>query len=71
MLGYDISWASFNMIEVMSQPTFTPKRIGYLAASQSFTDETDVLMLATNLFKKVSFMKNENRFNFLLIIFCS
>lgn len=53
MLGYDISWASFNMIEVMSQPSFTAKRIGYLAASQTFTDETDVLMLATNLFKKV------------------
>eukprot|EP00339_Tiarina_fusa_P029705 CAMPEP_0117045208 /NCGR_PEP_ID=MMETSP0472-20121206/31278_1 /TAXON_ID=693140 ORGANISM="Tiarina fusus, Strain LIS" /NCGR_SAMPLE_ID=MMETSP0472 /ASSEMBLY_ACC=CAM_ASM_000603 /LENGTH=965 /DNA_ID=CAMNT_0004757127 /DNA_START=206 /DNA_END=3103 /DNA_ORIENTATION=+ len=40
------------MIEVMSQPSFTAKRVGYLAASQSFTDETDVLMLATNLFKK-------------------
>ena len=53
MLGYDISWASFNMIEVMSQTNFTAKRVGYLAASQTFNEETDVLMLATSLFKKV------------------
>jgi len=52
MLGYDTSWAAFNIIEVMSQPTFTAKRIGYLAAGQTFTGSTDVLMLATNLFKK-------------------
>lgn len=25
MLGYDISWASFNIIEVMSSPKFTHK----------------------------------------------
>jgi len=52
MLGYDTSWAAFNIIEVMSQPTFTAKRIGFLSASQTFTGSTDVLMLATNLFKK-------------------
>eukprot|EP00091_Calanus_sinicus_P016524 TRINITY_DN35937_c0_g1_i1.p1 TRINITY_DN35937_c0_g1~~TRINITY_DN35937_c0_g1_i1.p1 ORF type:complete len:109 (+),score=46.82 TRINITY_DN35937_c0_g1_i1:76-402(+) len=37
MLGYDISWAGFNVIEVMSSTKFTEKRIGYLAASQGFT----------------------------------
>ena len=52
MLGYDVTWAAFNIIEVMSQPLFTSKRVGYLAASQTFTSQTDVLMLATNLFKK-------------------
>ena len=36
MLGYDISWASFNIIEVMSSTKFTEKRVGYLAACQSF-----------------------------------
>jgi len=68
LLGYDIrlaffpsmlktntvlSWAAFNIIEVMSQPTFTNKRIGYLAASQTFHEGTEVVMLATSLLKKV------------------
>ncbi|KAL5010757.1 hypothetical protein ScPMuIL_013062 [Solemya velum] len=44
MLGYDVSWAAFNVIEVMSSPKFTFKRMGYLAASLSFHDDTDVLM---------------------------
>ncbi|ULU08087.1 hypothetical protein L3Y34_019280 [Caenorhabditis briggsae] len=52
MLGYDISWASFNVIEVMASTKYTEKRIGYLAAAQSFHDETDVLMLTTNLIRK-------------------
>lgn len=53
MLGYDISWAAFNIIEVMSSHKFTYKRIGYLAASQCFNENTDVLMLTTNMIKKV------------------
>ncbi|CAF3324071.1 unnamed protein product [Rotaria socialis] len=52
MLGYDISWSSFNVIEVMSSNKFTFKRIGYLAASQSFHEGTDVLMLTTNMIRK-------------------
>ena len=35
MLGYDMAWASFAIIEVMSQERFGLKRIGFLAASQS------------------------------------
>ncbi|KAL1437792.1 hypothetical protein MTO96_048639 [Rhipicephalus appendiculatus] len=50
--GYDISWAAFNIIEVMSSTKFTYKRIGYLAASQSFHEGTDVLMLTTNMIRK-------------------
>lgn len=42
MLGYDISWAGFNIIEVMSSSKFTYKRIGYLSSSQSFHADTDV-----------------------------
>lgn len=42
MLGYDISWAGFNIIEVMSCSKFTYKRIGYLASSQSFHTDTEV-----------------------------
>ncbi|CAJ0963494.1 unnamed protein product, partial [Mesorhabditis belari] len=52
MLGYDISWASFNIIEVMVSTKYTEKRIGYLAAAQSFHDSTEVLMLTTNLIRK-------------------
>ncbi|TMS34312.1 hypothetical protein L596_001937 [Steinernema carpocapsae] len=52
MMGYDISWASFNIIEVMASTKYSEKRIGYLAAAQSFHDETDVLMLTTNMIRK-------------------
>ncbi|XP_034947405.1 AP-3 complex subunit delta-1 [Chelonus insularis] len=52
MLGYDISWAGFNIIEVMSSGKFTYKRIGYLAASQSFHQDTELLMLTTNMIRK-------------------
>lgn len=52
MLGYDISWAAFNIIEVMSSPKFTYKRIGYLSASQCFHEGTEVLMLTTNMIRK-------------------
>ncbi|XP_055911351.1 AP-3 complex subunit delta [Eupeodes corollae] len=52
MLGYDISWAGFNIIEVMSSSRFTCKRIGYLAASQSFHPDSELLMLTTNMIRK-------------------
>ena len=54
MLGYDMSWASFHIVEVMSSPKLLHKRAGYLAAAQSFQQDTDVLMLTTNLIKKVN-----------------
>jgi AP-3 complex subunit delta-1 len=53
MFGHDMSWASFHALEVMSSPRFRQKRVGYLAAVQSFRLDTDVLMLTTNLIKKV------------------
>eukprot|EP00698_Gefionella_okellyi_P006123 TRINITY_DN15571_c0_g1_i1.p1 TRINITY_DN15571_c0_g1~~TRINITY_DN15571_c0_g1_i1.p1 ORF type:complete len:1203 (-),score=311.42 TRINITY_DN15571_c0_g1_i1:35-3643(-) len=52
MMGYDMKWAAFNVLEVMSHSKFALKRIGYLAASQSFDQDTDVLLLTTNQFKK-------------------
>ncbi|EDQ84380.1 uncharacterized protein MONBRDRAFT_30296 [Monosiga brevicollis MX1] len=52
MLGFDISWASFQIVEVMTSKKFLHKRIGYLAAAQSFHEDTDVLMLTTNMLKK-------------------
>lgn len=53
MFGYDMSWASFHVLEVMSSTKYLQKRVGYLAAVQSFSQDTEVLMLATNLLKKV------------------
>lgn len=47
MIGYDISWAGFNIIEVMSSNKFTFKRIGYLAGSQSFHQETEVCFVSS------------------------
>ncbi|KAI9570124.1 adaptin N terminal region-domain-containing protein [Boletus coccyginus] len=52
MLGYDMAWASFHVIEVMSSPKSHLKSVGYLAAALSFNQDTDVLMLTTNLLKK-------------------
>ncbi|KAH7930472.1 Adaptor protein complex AP-3 delta subunit [Leucogyrophana mollusca] len=52
MLGYDMSWASFHVVEVMSSSKVHLKSVGYLAAVQSFNEDTDVLMLTTNLLKK-------------------
>jgi AP-3 complex subunit delta-1 len=52
MLGYDISWAAFNIVEVMSSTKFTVKRTGYLAASQCFHEGLDVVMLTTNMIRK-------------------
>lgn len=54
MFGYDMSWASFHILEVMSSGKYLQKRVGYLGAVQSFRSDTEVLMLATNLLKKVS-----------------
>ncbi|KAK6455184.1 adaptin N terminal region-domain-containing protein [Scheffersomyces xylosifermentans] len=52
MFGFDMSWCNFQILEVMSSAKFQQKRIGYLAAIQSFKNEQDLLILATNQFKK-------------------
>ena len=52
MCGYDMAWAAFWVVEVMSQPWFGHKRIAFLAASQTFTPQTEVTLLTVHLFKK-------------------
>jgi AP-3 complex subunit delta len=52
MFGYDMSWASFHVLEVMSSQNYVQKKVGYLGAIQSFRPDTEVLMLAENLLKK-------------------
>lgn len=58
MYGFDMSWANFSILEVMSSNNFQYKRIGYLAAIQLFKNEQDLLILATNQFKKDLNSKN-------------
>ena len=70
MIGYDVSWASFAIVEVMSQSKFSHKRIGYLAANQSFTDTTDVILLTTNLFKKEFNSTHNNQYEIGVAINC-
>jgi hypothetical protein len=47
-----MGWASFHCLEVMSQARFWHKQAGYLAMCTSFPDHSELLLLATNLFKK-------------------
>jgi len=66
MFGHDMSWASFNVLEVMSSPKYIQKRVGYLGAVQSFRPDTEVLMLATNLLKKVNTLHWLHRDNLMI-----
>ena len=54
MMGYNMSWAAFTAVEVMSSPRFALKRVGYLAAIQGIDtpDNNPVVLLTTNLLKK-------------------
>nr|POE69650.1 ap-3 complex subunit delta [Quercus suber] len=49
---FDMSWAAFHVVEVMSSSRFSHKKIGYHAASLSFSDSTPVLLLITNQLRK-------------------
>ncbi|KAL0226879.1 hypothetical protein P9112_014203 [Eukaryota sp. TZLM1-RC] len=60
MFGSNINWAAFTAIEVAALPQFAPKRIGYLTISQSFNDETEAIIMATNQFKKDLGHKDEH-----------
>ena len=51
-LGYNMNWSSFHVVELMSTQNVKYKRVGYLAATQSFGDDTDVVLLIPNLLKK-------------------
>ncbi|KAI6674221.1 hypothetical protein NL676_002127 [Syzygium grande] len=48
----DMSWAAFHAVECMSSSRFAEKRIGYVAASQSFNESTPVLLLITHQLRK-------------------
>ena len=52
MLGYQASSVSFHIVETMASTKFDAKFIGYLAAALCFSQDTEVLILATNMIKK-------------------
>ncbi|CAN6445404.1 unnamed protein product [Victoria cruziana] len=53
LLGVNSSpWSDFHVVEAMSFPRYAYRRIGYLTASLSFSDSTEVLLLITNLLRK-------------------
>lgn len=69
MHGCDMGWAAFPIIEVISRGNFSQKRDGYLAASQSFSEETEVIILITNVIRKVLFFLFHSSYNFNIIFF--
>ncbi|XP_028793745.1 AP-3 complex subunit delta-like [Neltuma alba] len=66
--GVDMSWAAFHVVEVMSSSRFAHKKIGYLAASQSFHEGTPVLLLITNQLRKD--LSSPNEFEVSLALEC-
>lgn len=53
MLGHPtLVQHAFPVVECMAAPKFHVKQIGYLAASQSFAQSTEVVLLANNLVRK-------------------
>ncbi|CAK7349697.1 unnamed protein product [Dovyalis caffra] len=64
----DMSWASFHAIECISSPTFSHKKIGYLAISQSFNESTPVILLISNQLRKD--LKSGNEFEVSLALDC-
>ncbi|PRQ16578.1 hypothetical protein RchiOBHm_Chr7g0185741 [Rosa chinensis] len=56
---YDMSFAAFHVVELLSSTRFSHKKIAYHAASHSFDDSTPVLVLITNQLRKDLTSTNE------------
>ncbi|KAL5538577.1 hypothetical protein UlMin_046074 [Ulmus minor] len=56
---YDMSFAAFHVVELMSSTCFAHKRVAYHAASHSFDESTPVLVLITNQLRKDLSSTNE------------
>eukprot|EP01105_Mastigella_eilhardi_P018425 TRINITY_DN4265_c0_g1_i2.p1 TRINITY_DN4265_c0_g1~~TRINITY_DN4265_c0_g1_i2.p1 ORF type:complete len:1163 (-),score=281.05 TRINITY_DN4265_c0_g1_i2:69-3353(-) len=69
LYGFSMDWAAFHIVEVMSSNTYSYKRIGYLAASQSFSDDTNVNVLTVNLLKRDFLCKSHFETGFALSCF--
>lgn len=53
MEDFDIRWANFEILQLMSSSIFVAKHIAYTTASLTFDSSADCLIMTTNLFKKV------------------
>ncbi|XP_050376342.1 AP-3 complex subunit delta [Argentina anserina] len=56
---YDMSFAAFHVVELLSSTRFSHKKVAYHAASHSFHDSTPVLVLITHQLRKDLASSNE------------
>ncbi|KPA74797.1 putative adaptor complex protein (AP) 3 delta subunit 1 [Leptomonas pyrrhocoris] len=68
MLGYSSQYANFRVVEMMASPVFLHKRIAYLAASLTFTEDTDVIPLMTASLKRD--LSSGNQYEVGLALYC-
>lgn len=52
LLGYPTAFGQVECIKLVSAPSYTEKRIGYLGIAQLLDEQTDLLMMVTNSIKK-------------------
>jgi AP-1 complex subunit gamma-1 len=52
LLGYPTAFGQVECVKLVSAPSYTEKRIGYLGLSQLLDESNDILMLATNSIKR-------------------
>lgn len=68
--GIDISWAIFNIIELMGSNSFANKRISYVLASIVLRENEELLTLIPNIFRKdISNIHDENTTSIALTCF--
>jgi AP-3 complex subunit delta-1 len=68
MLGYNGDMGAFNIIEVMADPLFHNKRVGYVAAAVIFHEGLDLLPLITAQVKKD--LLSSNQYEIGLALYC-
>ncbi|KPI90668.1 putative adaptor complex protein (AP) 3 delta subunit 1 [Leptomonas seymouri] len=68
MLGYSSQYANFRVVEMMASPVFQRKRVAYLAACLTFTEDTDVIPLMTASLKRD--LGSGNQFEVGLALYC-
>ena len=51
MIGYNMEYGAFTIVECMCSEDFTHKRIGYLACAQSFHENVDLIQMIPNLLR--------------------
>ena len=51
MIGYNMEYGAFTIVEVMSAEEFTQKRIGFLACAQCFHEKVEMVQMIPNLLR--------------------